>query len=216
MDPDQLISFHIVSVSKNRIYLGSAGQGLIWYLHKCIYYNIVTLFILTSIRFYFTLLAGNFLIFLSSAVFFKINLLYSSQRVKQFGFRSGPIFCWSWFGSKTVCRQQLQAKRNFSSVYLTNLQGTTYLYAFASKVENNIHPDQLASGPGKCLGILSSAVFSKLIYYIDYHIEHHQRVKQFGSRSGLTFCRSWSGLNCLQRLSADNDCRQRVTLAVYI
>ena len=58
--------------------------------------------------------------------------------------------------------------------YLTNLQGTTYLYAFASKVENNIHPDQLASGPGKCLGILSSAVFSKLIYYIDYHIDHHQ------------------------------------------
>ena len=57
--------------------------------------HIVTLFILTSIRFYFTLLAGNFLIFLSSAVFFKINLLYSSQRVKQFGFRSGPIFCWS-------------------------------------------------------------------------------------------------------------------------
>ena len=68
--------------------------------------------------------------------------------------------------------------------------GTTYLYAFAIKVENNIHPDQLASGPGKCLGILSSAVFSKLIYYIDYHIDHHQRVKQFGSRSGLTFCRS--------------------------
>ena len=55
----------------------------------------ITLFILTSIRFYFTLLAGNFLIILSSAVFFKINLLYSSQRVKQFGFRSGPIFCWS-------------------------------------------------------------------------------------------------------------------------
>ena len=104
MDPDQLISFHTVSVSKNRIYLGSTGQGLIWYLHKCIYYNIVTLFILTSIHFYFTLLAGNFLIFLSSAVFFKINLLYSSQRVKQFGFRSSPIFCWSWFGSKTVCK----------------------------------------------------------------------------------------------------------------
>ena len=56
----------------------------------------VQLYILTSIRFYFTLLAGNFLIFLSSAVFFKISLLYSSQRVNfQFGFRSGPIFCWS-------------------------------------------------------------------------------------------------------------------------
>ena len=121
MDPDQLISFHTVSVSKNRIYLGSAGQGLIWYLHKCIYYNIVTLFILTSIRFYFTLLAGNFLIFLSSAVFFKINLLYSSQRVKQFGFRSGPIFCWSWFGSKTVCKGYQQttiAGRVTSAVFI--------------------------------------------------------------------------------------------------
>ena len=92
--------------------------------------------------------------------------------------------------AKVISRQQLQAEYNFSSVYLTNLQGTTYLYAFASKVENNIHPDQLASGPGKCLGILSSAVFSKLIYYIDYHIDHHQSVKQFGSRSGRTFCRS--------------------------
>ena len=123
-----------------------------------------------------------------------------------------------WFQN---CLQRLSAdnncrQSNFSSVYLTNLQGTTYLYAFASKVENNIHPDQLASGPGKCLGILSSAVFSKLIYYIDYHIDHHQSVKQFGSRSGRTFCRSCSGLNCLQRLSADNNCRQRVTLAVYI
>ena len=93
MDPDQLISFHTVSVSKNRIYLGSAGQGLIFdiYTSAFIIIYIVTLFILTS----FTLLAGNFLIFLSSAVFFKINLLYSSQRVKQFGLRSGPIFCWS-------------------------------------------------------------------------------------------------------------------------
>ena len=88
--------------------------------------------------------------------------------------------------AKVISRQQY-----FSSVYLTNLQGTTYLYAFASRVENNIHPDQLASGPGKCLGILSSAVFSKLIYiYIDHHIDRHQRVKQFESRSGLTFCRS--------------------------
>ena len=29
LDPDQLISIHTVSVSKNGIYLGSAGQGLI-------------------------------------------------------------------------------------------------------------------------------------------------------------------------------------------
>ena len=71
-----LISWSVVS--KNRIYLGSEGQRLIWYLCKCIYYNIVTLFILTSIHFYFTLLVGNYLGILSSAVFFKINLLYSS------------------------------------------------------------------------------------------------------------------------------------------
>ena len=75
MDPDQLISIHTVSVSKNRIYLGSAGQGLICYLHKCIFFYIVTIFILTSIHFYFTLLAGFFFIFLSSAVFF-FKLIY--------------------------------------------------------------------------------------------------------------------------------------------
>ena len=51
--------------------------------------------------------------------------------------------------AKVISRQQFQAKSNFSSVYLTNLQGSTYKYAFTSRVENNIHPDQLASGPGK-------------------------------------------------------------------
>ena len=32
---------------------------------------------------------------------------------------------------------------------------------YPSIVFLSIHPDQLTSGPGKCLGILSSAVFSK-------------------------------------------------------
>ena len=95
-------------VSKNGIYLGSAGQRLIWYLCKCIYYNIVTLFISTSIHFYFTLLVGNYLGILSSAVFSK--LIYyivpslSLSGVKQFGFRSGLTFCRCWSGSKTVCK----------------------------------------------------------------------------------------------------------------
>ena len=66
-------------------------------------------------------ITSNFLIFLSSAVFFKINLLYSSQRVKQFGFRSGPIFCFSWFGSKSVCKGYQQttiAGRVTSAVFI--------------------------------------------------------------------------------------------------
>ena len=95
-------------VSKNGIYLASAGQRLIWYLCKCIYYNIVTLFVSTSIHFYFTLLVGNYLGILSSAVFSKLIyyivpslLLLESQTD---GFRSGLTFCRCWSGSKTVCK----------------------------------------------------------------------------------------------------------------
>ena len=96
------------SVVSKTGYLGSAGQRLIWYLCKCIYYNIVTLFISTSIHFYFTLFVGNYLGILSSAVFSK--LIYyivpslSLSEFKQFGFRSGLAFCRSWSGSKTVCK----------------------------------------------------------------------------------------------------------------
>ena len=95
-------------VSKNGIYLGSAGQRLIWYLCKCIYYNIVTLFISTSIHIYFTLLGGNYLGILSSAVFSK--LIYyivpslSLSGVKLFGSRTGLTYCQSWFSPKTVCK----------------------------------------------------------------------------------------------------------------
>ena len=46
--------------------------NLIFMQVKCIYYNIVTLFISTSIHFYFTLLVGNYLGILSSAVFSKL------------------------------------------------------------------------------------------------------------------------------------------------
>ena len=36
--------------------------------------------------------------------------------------------------AKVISRQQFQAKSNFGSVYLTNLQGSTYKYAFTSRV----------------------------------------------------------------------------------
>ena len=50
--------------------------------------------------------------------------------------------------------------------------------------------------------------WEKKIYYT---IEKcYLSLKQFGSRSGPTFCRFWSGPNCLQRLSADNTSWQRV------
>ena len=46
--------------------------------------------------------------------------------------------------------------------------------------------------------------------------EEHQCIKQFGSRSRMTFCDYFVdpdlGLNCLQWLSADNTSRQRVQL----
>ena len=100
--------FYYFSIYWSDTSLGSAGQGLIWYLHKCIFYNIVTIFILTSIHFYFTLLAGFFLYFCHLLSFFKINLPYCSQRVKQIGLRSGPIFCRSWSGSKTVGKRYQQ------------------------------------------------------------------------------------------------------------
>ena len=121
-------------VSKNGIYLGSAGQRLIWYLCKCIYYNIVTLFVSTSIHFYFTLLVGNYLGILSSAVFSKLIYYISSFIItirESNSLDSDQV--WHFVGAdlvlklfaKAISRQQLQAKRNFSSVYLSNLQGST-------------------------------------------------------------------------------------------
>ena len=35
--------------------------------------------------------------------------------------------------------------------------------------------------------------FRKIIFFKNFFQEHYQSVKQFGSRSGLTFCQSWSG-----------------------
>ena len=90
-------------VSKNGIYLGSAGQRLIWYLCKCIYYNIVTLFVSTSIHFYFTLLVGNYLGILSSAVFSKLiyyivpSLSLSESQTVWIQIRSDILSVLIWF-----------------------------------------------------------------------------------------------------------------------
>ena len=90
-------------VSKNGIYLGSAGQRLIWYLCKCIYYNIVTLFVSTSIHFYFTLLVGNYLGILSSAVFSKLiyyivpSLSLSESQTVWIQIRSDILSMLIWF-----------------------------------------------------------------------------------------------------------------------
>ena len=55
-----------------------------------------------------------------------------------------------------------------------------------------------ASGP-------SGPLVSKLTFSRIFFQEHFQSVKQFGSRSGPTFCQSYGlGPNCLQRLSADD------------
>ena len=85
-------------VSKNGIYLGSAGQRLIWYLCKCIYYNIVS----TSIHFYFTLLVGNYLGILSS-VFSKLiyyivpSLSLSESQTVWIQIRSDILSVLIWF-----------------------------------------------------------------------------------------------------------------------
>ena len=77
-------------------------------LCKCIYYNIVTLFVSTSIHFYFTLLVGNYLGILSSAVFSKLiyyivpSLSLSESQTVWIQIRSDICRCWS--GSKTVCK----------------------------------------------------------------------------------------------------------------
>ena len=90
-------------VSKNGIYLGSAGQRLILYLCKCIYYNIVTLFVSTSIHFYFTLLVGNYLGILSSAVFSKLiyyivpSLSLSESQTVWIQIRSDILSVLIWF-----------------------------------------------------------------------------------------------------------------------
>ena len=36
-------------------------------------------------------------------------------------------------------------------------------------------------------------IFQNIFFFENFFHKYHQRVKQFGSGSGLTFCRSWSG-----------------------
>ena len=58
---------------------------------------------------------------------------------------------------------------------------------------------------------LSSAEFFQNYLFQKLFQEYHQSVKQFGSRSGPTFCRPGLGPNCLQKLSAvDRDNGDRV------
>ena len=72
-------------------------------LCKCIYYNIVTLFVSTSIHFYFTLLVGNYLGILSSAVFSKLiyyivpSLSLSESQTVWIQIRSDILSVLIWF-----------------------------------------------------------------------------------------------------------------------
>ena len=57
--------------------------------------------------------------------------------------------------------------------------------------------------------ILLALNFYRLLFFFKLTLEkifreYHQRVKQFGSRSGPTFSRPDLGTNCLQKLSADD------------
>ena len=53
-------------------------------------------------------------------------------------------------------------------------------------------------------------IFFKINVFEKFFEEYHQSVKQFGSRSGSTFCRAQSGSKLLNRLSVDDASRQRV------
>ena len=72
-------------------------------LCKCIYYNIVTLFVSTSIHFYFTLLVGNYLGILSSAIFSKLiyyivpSLSLSESQTVWIQIRSDILSVLIWF-----------------------------------------------------------------------------------------------------------------------
>ena len=49
--------------------------------------------------------------------------------------------------------------------------------------------------------------FFKISFFEKIFQEYHQSIKQFGSRSGPTFCRPDLGPNCLQKLSAHDTSR---------
>ena len=54
--------------------------------------------------------------------------------------------------------------------------------------------------------VLCSDFFSKQSCFKKIFQEHYQSVKRFGSRSGPTFCRSWSGSKLFAKgLSADDE-----------
>ena len=47
-------------------------------------------------------------------------------------------------------------------------------------------------------------IFFKINFFEKFSHEHHQSVKQFGSRSGRHFVGPGLGPNCLQKVSADD------------
>ena len=63
--------------------------------------------------------------------------------------------------------------------------------------------------------VLLTADFFQNHLFKKFFQEYHQSVKQFGSRSGPTFVGPDLSPNCLQRLSAEDTCKQRVKVCVF-
>ena len=121
---------------------------------------------------------GNFPCFYCLLTFFQINFLKNllskhTQCVKQFGSRSVLTFCWFWSGSKVFAKvisrwQKLPLARKMWGGNNKCLLGNfPYFY---------------------CL-----LTFFKINFLKNFFPQHNQFVKRFGSRSGPTFCWSWSG-----------------------
>ena len=121
---------------------------------------------MTSAHFYLTLLAGIFVI---CCLFFKLIyhiVLRESNRLDQdlAQYFVGPDLVPKLF-AKVISRQQLQAKSNFSSVYLTNLQGSTYYNAF------NVYRRELAPGIVSLTGDRAQGDDSKHWAYSSMHLQ---------------------------------------------
>ena len=124
---------------------------------------------------------------------------------KQFGSRSGPTECPSdldadclslmlllkEFFEKVDFENNLQTTNNPEKLprmqrgKITNdsSKGSVFLYI----VTKPLHTGYFSGFCCRLLTIFKSNLFKKIFQ------EHYQSVKQLGSRSGPTFCRSWSG-----------------------
>ena len=137
---------------------------------------------------------GNFSwFFCRLLIFFKINFLekfFQEQykSVKQFGSRSGPTLCWSWSGSKLFSKV---ISRRQVATSMGRVKGVSYYFSSAAGLIDTL----------RVASIKHSDINSRSLEYYTLNLPNivssaDNFCKQFGVRSGPTFCRSWSRPNC--------------------